>query len=211
VGFAVSPTLAFGLGVGIYSHSVSDRGPVGPYVDPDRALIALNAGFLYRNPAQTLVFDTRLGYSSETYGIIDPDSPTLEVSGQAKAPVYIENTLSLALPDGDTFLIFKQIDSVSLDRPYAFVTLMPAVERFLAPWVSVRAGLEGSFARLEDSSRFGFGVLAGVSFRSLARGFDADLNLSWRQRPSRVVEGLLYTDLTALMNLTWNGLRIRRE
>ena len=57
----------------------------------------------------------------------------------------------------------------------------------------------------------GFGALTGVTFRNVRRGFDVDLNLTWRQRPSRVVEGLLSTDLMALANLTWNGVRVTRE
>jgi len=64
---------------------------------------------------------------------------------------------------------------------------------------------------LNKRTQAGYGVLAGLSFRSARRGFDADFNLTWRKRPSRVVEGLLYTDLMALMNLTWNGLWVRQE
>jgi len=208
-GFRLSPRLALGIGVGIYSHSVSERGPAGPYSDPDRVLVAGNVGLLYRSPQETLLFDTRLGYNTEVYDLIDPD--TLDLSGKASAPLYLENTLTLAMRNGSTFLIFKQIDSLSLDRTYLFATFMPAVEHFLAPWVSLRAGLEGSLAVLNDSTDFGLGVLGGITFRSLRRGFDVDLNLTWRQRPSRVVEGVLYSDLLALINLTWNGLWVRRE
>ncbi len=209
VGFRQGEALAFGFGAGIYAHSVSDVGPNAPYVDPDRALFSVNAGFLYRHPQGTIVFDSRLGYNNEAYDIIDAE--TLEITGQAGAPVFLENTLTFSLQEGATFLIFKQIDSVSLDRPYAFATLMPAVERFLAPWISLRAGLEGSVALLNDSVQAGYGALAGITFRNVRSGFDADLNLTWRKRPSRVVEGLLYTDLMALINLTWNGVRLARE
>jgi len=105
----------------------------------------------------------------------------------------------------------QQIDAFSLDRTYLFATLMPAVERFFAPWFSLRAGLEGSLALLNDSLQPGYGLLAGMSFRSVRQAFDLDLNLTWRKRPSRVAEGLLYTDLVALMNLTWSGVRLTRR
>ena len=105
----------------------------------DRALVAVNAGVLCRNPERTLIFDSRIGYNNERYDIIDP--VTLSLSGEAAAPVYLENTLTLSRQRGETFLILKQIDSISFDRPYSFLTSMPAIERFLAPWVSVRGGL----------------------------------------------------------------------
>ena len=81
----------------------------------------------------------------------------------------------------------------------------------MAPWVSLRAGVEGSLAGLNDSVQPGYGVPAGLTFRFLRAGLDLDLNFTWRQRPSRVVEGLLYSDLMVLMNLTRNGLRIQRK
>lgn len=209
VGFRLGDALAFGIGAGVYSRSASDVGPRAAYLYPDKLLLSGNAGFLYRNPDETIVFDSRLGYTNETYDIIDPG--TLDIIRQAGAPVFLENTLTLAFQEKATFLIFKQINSVSLDRPSTFLTLMPAVEHFFAPWVSLRIGLEGSLAVLKDSPQMGYGALVGITFRSVRRDFDVDLNLTWRQRPSRVVEGLLYTDLMALINVTWNGLKVSRE
>jgi hypothetical protein len=65
-GFRTSEALAFGAGLGLYSRSASDRGPVAQYVSPDKLLVAGNVGFLFRNPDQTLLFDSRLGFNNET-------------------------------------------------------------------------------------------------------------------------------------------------
>jgi hypothetical protein len=70
------------------------------------------------------------------------------------------------------------------------------------------------FGALGFASRRGGGV-AGRAKRQRPAGLRgpgrAHLNFTWRQRPSRVVEGLLYSDLMVLMNLTRNGLRIQRK
>ncbi|MBE3064469.1 MAG: hypothetical protein IMZ69_05570 [Spirochaetes bacterium] len=208
IGLRVGERVAIGAGVGIYSRSASDVGPQAAYLYPDKAVVAGDIGFLYRKPDESLIFDSRVGYTNETYETFDQ---TLNLVGEVAAPVFWENTLTMAFQEKATFLILKQINNVSLDRPYTFVTLMPAVEHFFAPWVSVRAGLEGSMSLLNETFQMGFGALTGITFRSLRRGFDVDLNLTWRQRPSRVVEGVLYTDLMALINLTWNGIGMRRE
>jgi hypothetical protein len=169
--FRKSQALAFGAGLGLYSRSASDKGPTAPYASPGKLLVVGNIGFLVRNPDQNLLFDSRLGFNNETYEIYDAD--TLTLTGEAAAPIYLENTLILAFQENTTFFIVKQIDSFGLDRSYAFMTAMPAVERFVAPWLSLRAGAEGS--------------LAGLSFRFVKAGMDLDLNFTWRQRPSSVM------------------------
>jgi len=132
------------------------------------------------------------------------------MTGEAAAPIYWENTLTLSFQENTTFFIVKQIDSFSLDRSYAFMTVMPAVERFVAPWLSLRGGAEGALAALNGSVQAGYGALAGLTFRFLRAGMDLNLNFTWRQRPSRVVEGLLYSDMMVLMNLTRSGIRVQR-
>ncbi len=211
VGFRAGEAVALGAGVGLYSRSSVDQGPGTPFTDPDKMVVSGNVGFLYHNPDETILFDSRIGGNNETYDIADATSTPLTIAEQASAPVFWENTLTLSYRENTTFLIVKQINSFSLDRPYVFVTLMPAVEHFLARWISLRVGLEGSLAMLNDTFQPGYGALAGITFRNVRRGFDVDLNLTYRQRPSRVVEGLLYSDLMALMNVTWNGVRVTRE
>jgi hypothetical protein len=52
------------------------------------------------------------------------------------------------------------------------MTAMPAVECFVAPWLSLRTGAEGSLAILNNSVQPDYGVLAGLTFRFVRAGID---------------------------------------
>jgi hypothetical protein len=164
---------------------------------------------LYRQPDESLIFDTRLGFNNDTYDLID--LTTLDVAEETMTPILWENTLTLALNERKTFFILKQINNICYDRIYYFGTLLPAVEHFLAKWVSLRGGLEGSASLLNDSLMFGYGLLGGVTFRGIKRGFEVDLNITYRMRPSRAVEELLYPDFLLLLNLAWNDVFVSRK
>jgi len=116
--------------------------------------------------------------------------------------------LTFAFNQKNTFIILKQINDICLDRIYYYGTILPAIEHFFVDWFSLRAGIEGSYALLNDSHNLGFGILSGITFRS--GNFDIDINISYRLRPSRMVEELLYPDFNVLIILTWNDVFISR-
>jgi len=53
--------------------------------------------------------------------------------------------------------------------------------------------------------------MLGGTLHNPNTGFELDMNLTYRMRPSRVVEGLLYPDFLYLINMTWNDRFLSRE
>jgi hypothetical protein len=126
-------------------------------------------------------------------------------------PFYLENTVTFAFNQKRTFFLIKQLNDISFDRVYYFGRILPAVEHFFFDWFSLRAGIEGLFSQLNDSSLLGYGVMGGVTFRIIPWGLDIDFNVSYRLRPSRVIEEFLYPDLLGLISISLNDLFISRD
>ncbi|MBN1835589.1 MAG: hypothetical protein JW820_07045 [Spirochaetales bacterium] len=209
LGFKATDSLALGLGVGIFSGSSGDRGPIEPFVNADKLVASANLGLLYRTPDESFVFDTRVGFCNETYQIIDP--VTLSKDRETSVPIFLENTFTFAFNERRSFLNIKQLNDLCLDRVYYYGRLLPAVEHFFADWFAGRLGLEGSFAQLDESSKWGYGVLGGVTFRIVPWHCDLDMNLTYRMRPSRVVEELLYPDFIASFAVSFSDVFRSRE
>ena len=71
--------------------------------------------------------------------------------------------------------------------------------------------MEGSLAFLGDSKKMGYGLLGGMTFRIVPWHCDIDLNLTYRLRPSRVVEELLYPDFITLIGVSFSDVFRSRE
>ncbi|MFP4267236.1 MAG: hypothetical protein ACLFQW_04515 [Spirochaetaceae bacterium] len=126
-------------------------------------------------------------------------------------PLYIENTFTFSFNQKQTFLLIKQLNDVSFDRVFYFGRILPAVEHFISNWVSLRAGIEGSFSQLSESSLLGYGFLGGVTFRIIPWKLDIDLNVSYRLRPSWSIEEFLYQDYLIMLGFSLNDVFIARE
>jgi len=209
MGYALTDGWSLGMGLGLFSRSKVDIGPAAAFSDPDKAVVSGNFGMLYRNEDESLIFDTRIGITNDTYDVIDV--ATRNVVDEVMTPVLLENTLTVSFNERNTFFILKQINNVCFDRTYYYATLLPALEHFLTNWISLRFGLEGSFSLLNDSTLFGYGLMSGFTIRNNKRGLELDLNVTYRMRPSRAVEELLYPDLVGLVSLSWNDLFLSRQ
>jgi hypothetical protein len=104
----------------------------------------------------------------------------------------------------------KQINDICFDRIYYYGRIIPAFEHYLADWFSFRIGAEGAFALLNDSCQFGYGIMGGLTFRIIGLGMDIDINVTYRVRPSRVVEEVMYPEIIGLINFSFNNLFISR-
>jgi len=208
-GWQVKEQTAFGIGLTAYPRSKVDL-PQWEAIQYTESLgIAGNFGFLYWNPSESFFYDSRLAWGNETSDIIDID--TGDIKEEARIPIYIENTLTLPRNEKRTFLIIKQLNDISVDRVYYFCRVLPAVEHFFSDAFSLRAGIEGSFAQMNDSSLFGYGAMGGLTFRFIPWGMDIDFNISYRLRPSRMKEEFLYKDFLILLSFSLNDLWISRE
>jgi len=177
--------------------------------DIDAVAVAVSAGLLLQSRAENLVFDTRVGYSTGSTDIVDLDTVTIEeVVG---CPLFWENTLTLSNRDKNTFFVVKQLNDVGLDRSYYYGRLLPAVEHYFVNWFSARIGPEGALVLLNESLDFGYGVLGGVTFRILKWKLDIDLNVAYRNKPSRVVEGMMRDDIFFSLIFNLNDVFLSRE
>ncbi|MDA3938228.1 MAG: hypothetical protein PF693_02820 [Spirochaetia bacterium] len=189
------------------------------YFKPDSDWsFGFSPGFLYRNKDESFVFDTRLAYSNGKIVPINGDyTDDVDVSNdyiledKVNLPLFWENTFTWAFNNRNTFFVLKQLNDISIDRIYYFGRFLPAIEHFPMDWFSLRAGIEGSFAVFNDSRNAGFGGMGGITFRIPGWGLDIDLNFTYRKRPSRVIEGIMFTDYIFLLSGTLSDVFISRN
>jgi TolB-like protein len=194
-GWNPMPALCIGAAVSLYAQIRKGFAEGGSgtieYRDPTSFEQAWSGGFLLKNKTASILFDCFAGYSTE--GIIWFNPATfpnkrseMEVRG---APMFNENTLTLALNQRRTFVILKQLNDVFLETGAYYGRLMPAVEHWVLPWLAARAGAEAAVMKLGEELRPGFGGTGGVSFRIGRKGWEADLSVTYRRRPSRFIDG----------------------
>ena len=208
-GYRIDQSISLGLGLTMYPKMGRYDGAPWEFSDAVGVGIASEIGFLYRNSDRSFVYDSRIAWGNETFDVVDIENNIL--MEEVQIPIYLENTLTFARNEKRTFFIIKQLNDVSVDRVYYFGRILPAAEHFFSDSFSLRAGIEGSFAQLNDSSQFGYGALGGVTFRIIPWGMDIDFNISYRLRPSRMVEECLYTDILTLLTVSFNDVWISRE
>jgi TolB-like protein len=210
-GYKLSDAVSLGAGISIFRQSntfpfFSPIAPAGYVVD--NMAFGANIGVMYV-PAENVAFDSRIGANSATVDILN--QTTLVVERAAQMPVYNENTLTLTFDRRRLFIILKQTNDVAWDRPYYFGRLLPAMEFFFADWMSVRASVEGCMVFLTSSVDFGFGAMGGLTFRIIPWGLDIDLNLAYRQKPSRSIEGAIFNDVILFLDFSLNGAFMSRN
>jgi len=209
LGYRLSHSTAVGLGVSVYSQRDFTTDWGGPRPDVDAVAVAVNAGLLWQSREEIVVFDTRVGYSTGSTDIVDLDTVTIEdVVG---CPLFWENTLTFSNRDKSTFFVVKQLNDVGLDRSYYYGRLLPAVEHYFVNRFSARIGPEGALVLLNESLDFGYGAMGGVTFRVLKWKLDIDLNVTYRKKPSRVVEGMMRDDVFVSLIFNLNDVFLSRE
>lgn len=201
LGFRLARGLTAGLGFAYFGQNKDSF----PFDRPLSFAYAGNAGILVHDPERRVMFDTRLGYSSGSIEMIDPATYTSRAE-PGTFPLYNENSLVLSLKNGSLFLNVKETNDLMLDGSSYYARLLPAVELFLSEAFSLRLGVEGSGALVDGVFSLGYGAVAGTTLRSLRRGLDLDLNLSYRLRPSRFVPGLQYPEFVILAIFGKNAL-----
>ncbi len=207
-GYRINQSISLGLGLTAFPK-VGDNDAPWEFSETEGVGIASEIGFLYRNFDESFLYDSRIAWGNETLYVVDIENNTaLE---EVHIPIYLENTFTFARNEKRSFFIIKQLNDVSVDRVYYFGRILPAAEHFFSDSFSLRAGIEGSFAQLNDSSQFGYGALGGVTFRIIPWGMDIDFNISYRLRPSRMKEEFLYTDILTLLTVSFNDVWISRE
>ena len=213
--FGISPADWFSLGASAALFSLTDYhfifAPDDDLSDNlDEIAYTLQGGFLFRNEDETFVFDMRGGYCSAYFTGVDPG--TLAEIPAVRIPVLIEDTLTLAFNEKQTFVVLKNLNELSFDGGMYYLRLMPAVEQFFGDSFSLRIGAEGAVLLGSGIDiGFGYGFMGGLTFRFIEAGLDIDLNLTHRRQPSRIISGFLYPNTLLQLNASLNDLFLSRE
>ncbi len=208
-GLRLNDFLSLGFALGVYAESNTNVMFFVNYEDTIHPAFSYDAGLLYHNRDESLVFDAQMGWCTGRIELLDPN--TVKAERYVAMPLFIEATLTRALNQKKTFLIVKQLDDIFLDQDSYFGQIIPAVEHFLFPWLSLRLGAELAYARLDGGNNFGYGGQGGLTFRDVGKGLDVDLNICYRMRPSRVITGLLYPEWVIAITSSWNNLYLSRR
>lgn len=220
IGFGWSPleTFSFGLGCALYTqlrHGQAEE-PEGDhtewYEDPTYFRQAFSGGFLLRNREATFIFDLFAGYSLEKILYFDPDTyPNKRSELQERsAPLFVESTLTFSLNERRTFLIIKQLNDIHLETGSFYGRLVPAFEHWPLEWLSVRVGVEGAAMKLTEEINWGLGGMGGFTIRLSRWRVDIDGNVTYRRRPSRVLDGEFLDEIVAFITVSKNRLFIER-
>lgn len=213
VSFAPTENISFGIAAAVYqqvkrqqwSNASGQPGSFGTTTDISRSTeVGLSFGMLLKNTNGTVVFDTLVGYSTQSTYLLNAASMT--VGDSVRAPIYNENTLTFGLLGKRVFLALKEINEFYQDRNYYNARIIPVLEVWLMNWISLRGGVEQNYASLAGTVYNRTGWVAGLSLRGIASGWDFDINYTNRNRPSRIVtgeiinEGIVYFTLSKSNN-----------
>lgn len=219
LGFAPNENISFGLGLAVYQQVKrqmwGNSSAPGPSANPSTGSTTeifrnieygFSLGMLVKNTPGTIVFDTLVGYSTQSTFLLNPVSMT--VGNSVRAPVYNENTITFGFFGKRIFLALKEINEFYHDRAYYSARIIPVLEAWLTNWLSVRGGAEHNYASLSGTVYNNTGWVAGLSLRGISSGWNFDINYTNRKRPSRVVvgeiinEGIVYFTLSKSDNFT---------
>lgn len=202
-GVAFNPR--FSLGIGAFGSGIDWRRfsqSAGPdYVSDTLLSFGGLVAFALRNQAGTLAWDMMASWSTEAQHWFDTVG---SVFARYNAPVYLEQTLTGTLAGGRLSLGIKQVSDLYPDRSVYYLRVMPMAEYWLAEFLALRLGAEGSTVLRADKADWGWGGTAGISLKFGT--LDIDLNYTLRQRPSRSLEYLDVPESVLFLTLSYNGL-----
>lgn len=177
-------------------------------------------GLLIKDGNDDIYFDTIVGFSLEkqymidTFGAANLTQTNLTRSNYITRmqPIYNENTFTMAFNNKSTFIVLKEYNDIAYDRFFIFSRFMPAVEQWFFDLFSLRAGLELGVA-FGKSQTYSIGGLAGTTLRLKPFGqpLDIDLNYTYRNRPSRLLEEVLVPEQIVFFTLSYSGILFREK
>lgn len=213
LGWSPADSFSLGLAVTMYAQfrggwaEKEGGGGTVEYEDPTSFQQAFAGGFLVKNRDSSLVFDSFGGYSLEDNLYFNPETfpnPRSEMEERSEPHFFNENTLTLAFNRRKSFFILKQLNDIFPDTGSYSGRLLPAFEHWLKEWFSVRAGVEAALMMLDGNVNWGLGGSGGFSFRLVKSGWDFDVNVAYRRKPSRFIDGEFLNQLIPFITVSKN-------
>lgn len=134
--YAPTENISFGIAAAVYQQVKRQQwsntlttgpGSNGSTTDIQRAMqLGLSFGMLLKNTSGTVVFDTLVGYSTQSTFLLNAAS--MIVGDSVRAPIYNENTLTFGLFGKRVFLALKEINEFYQDRNYYNARIIPVLE-----------------------------------------------------------------------------------
>jgi len=210
--FAPTENISFGAAAALYQQvkrqntSASMGGSTTDIIRGNQ--LGLSFGMILKNTAGTVVFDTVVGYSTQSTFLINATAMT--IGSSISAPIYNENTLTFGLFGKRVFIALKEINEWWRDRNYYSARILPVLE--IWPWqgFGLRAGAAHNYANLDGLVFNRTGWIVGLSLRSIASGWDFDINLTNHNRPSRIVDGLVINESIVYFTLSKSNTFVSR-
>ncbi len=211
--FGWSPADSFSLGLALSMYTqfregwAESGGGTVEYKDPTSFQQALAGGFLVKNRDSSLILDSFGGYSLEDNLYFNPETfpnPRSEMEERSEPHFFNENTLTLAFNQRKSFFILKQLNDIYPDTGSYSGRLLPAFEHWLKEWFSVRAGVEAALMKQSGNINWGLGGSTGFSFRLVKSGWDFDVNVAYRRKPSRFIDGEFLNQLIPFITVSKN-------
>ena len=207
LGYAVTPRLSLGGGViAAYEgrrYYEESWGGGSPYRDESQWIFGGLLAAVVKNAAGNFSWDVEASWSTERLYWFDID-PVVYTFVENAAPVYVEQTLNLALANGSVLLALKQANDIYIDRDLYYGRATPMAEIWLLPSLAVRAGGEGSMIMRDGAQAFGWGATGGLSFKIWKA--TVDLNYTFRQRPARTLAEVVIPESIFFVTVSMDGL-----
>ncbi|HUW68609.1 MAG TPA: hypothetical protein VMX33_00115 [bacterium] len=204
-GYALNPRLSLGgaaiAAYGSRSYYEDSWGGGSPYKDESQWIFGGVLAAVVKNASGNLSWDVEASWSSERLYWFDLTIPTFV---QNRAPVYVEQTLNMALADGSILLALKQANDIYTERDLYYGRATPMVEIWPLPYLALRAGGEGSLIMRDGAQAFGWGATGGLSFKIWKA--TVDLNYTFRQRPARTLAEIVIPESIFFVTVSMDGL-----
>ncbi|MBN1524339.1 MAG: hypothetical protein JW904_07655 [Spirochaetales bacterium] len=221
-GWAPSDTLSLGLSLSLIPQYIMEYNSIA-HTTVTNILTggfggAVSIGLLIKNPESSLIYDVLAGFPFDTRTRIN--ETTMELY-RVQAPVFLGNSLVVALFDHTFFFVLKQINDIYYDRLEWNSSLVVGIEYWPVFWLGIQAAAETNFAMADSQTRWGAGSKAGFTIRIPGTGWggwDITLDCALRQRSSRIVADAMVYEIVPSFSISKTGsfgsrpsLRIREQ
>lgn len=201
-GLSINPQFNIGLGFqfeNYYRQYYELSWPLDEYRNQEEWAFGGVLAAVIKNTSGNLVWDVLGSYTNENLHFFDVN-PGVDAFVSYHPPIYIEQTLTLALNEGSTFLALKQANDIYFDRDLYYGRLMPCVEQWFFDLFSIRFGAEGAVIFKNRVLNYGWGGTAGVTLKIWK--FALDVNYTFRQRPSRSLAAITIPESVFFVTLS---------
>ncbi len=221
LGWAATQWMSLGMGASIFLVVNHFEASAGISTPPETSELgsAYCFGVLFKNSDSTVLLDIMSGFSLEQKYLLHAEDfrdyldsviPSFSIGDTVARPILLEGTLTITTQNRRVFLVLRQRNDIFIDQPSYTGRVTPGVEVWLLNWFSVRGALELSIHKMVDVVAYGVGVVGGIGFRSIERGWDFELGGSYRMEPIHSIPGAVFYDPAFYVNISKNLLSIQR-